>query len=324
MRQRALLTVIATATLITSAATVGVSPASASTPPGPPIEIEWGNWERGTGVVGLVGRVIHDHPEIQEANGIELELSPYDSLDALYTDLARKRVDVVSAGPSAAAAMAVQGAPVRIVGGLAPTSVSILSDGTEWSSENLEGARIAAMSSTSTWKLLQAWISESFGLEPGDGYELVTSPDNAGAITQVAAGTADFAMAWEPHATLATDRFDNVQIVAGPDDLSPQETSWQFSITVTEDVDTEGATRLMGAVADAVDWMNENPAEVDALAVEFGLEAGVAEHALTEGLVGLDAQLMSDEVEASLRVDFESLVRVGGLESMPDDSFFEL
>ena len=128
-------------------------PASSEASAVEPIELEWGNWDRGTGVVGLVGQVIADHPDIQEANGIELTLSGYDSLDALYTDLARKRVDVVSAGPSAAAAMAVQGAPVRIVGTLSPTSVAILSDGRPWSAEDLEGSRIAAMLSEASSRI---------------------------------------------------------------------------------------------------------------------------------------------------------------------------
>lgn len=288
-------------------------------------ELEWGNWAGGTGVVGLIGDIIDRNPDIQDANGIALELKPYDSLDSLYTDLARQRIDVMSAGSSAAAAMAVQGAPVRIVGGLAPTSVAVVSNGKSWSADELEGSRIAAMSSTATWRLLEAWIADEFGLRAGEDYELVTASNNAGAVAQVAAGTADFAMAWEPHATLGSTTFEDVTIVATAADLVPGDgVSWQFSIVVTDNVSPEAAAALMGAVSDAVDWMMANADEADAMAVEFGLEPGLAEQALTEGLVTFDARPIDEEMAGELRADFELLVEFGGLEAMPPDSFYSL
>lgn len=289
------------------------------------ISINYGSWQPGAPAVSnMWTKFLAADAELQAKHGIEFVDTNYTALDALYTDLAQGRVQGVSAAPSSMARQASQGAPVRMASTAARSTAAILSSGKAWTAEDLRGARLVAPTSTGTWADVELAIEDTLGVKPGE-YELVSSQDLAGAVTQLAAGTADYAMTWGEYIVNALDSYPNIKVVATPADLAGNgKPFWQFSISLHDSVSDEGAKRLAAAAAEVADWMMENPDEVEALAVEQGQNPGVARSMIADGIQTFDFRPLDDEIRKELTANFDALIAAGKLEAQPPASFFGL
>lgn len=286
--------------------------------------ISYGSWVPGAPPVSnMWTHFLAEMPEIQEKHGIKFENTDYSSLQTLYTDLSRGRVQAVSAGPSTMAATAAQGAPVRMVGGVARSTAAIMSTGKAWDAQSLKGSRMVAPTGTATWSEVQAQIEDTLGLKPGD-YELVTSQDLGGAMTQLAAGSADYAMVWGEYIPNALQKFKNVKIIADPETLAGEGNKpfWQFSVTVHKSVSDEAAAGLMASIEEVVAWMKAHPEEVEDYAVSQKQGKGIALD-MIEGRQNFDVTPMDADLKAELDTDFQKLVDMGKMEKMPPASFLE-
>lgn len=284
--------------------------------------ITYGSWVPGAPPVSnMWTHFLDEMPDIQKKHGIKFENKDYSSLQTLYTDLSRGRVQGVSAGPSTMAASAAQGAPVRMVGGIARSTAAILSTGKAWDAKSLKGARLVAPTGTATWSEVQAQIEDTLGLKPGD-YELVTSQDLGGAVTQLAAGSADYAMVWGEYIPNALAKFKNVKVIAAPDTLAGKGNKpfWQFSVTVHKSVSDKAASGLMDSIKDVVSWMKAHPDDVEEYAETQKQEKGIALD-MIKGRQNFDVTPMDTDLESELDKDFQQQVSMGKLEKMPPESF---
>lgn len=291
------------------------------------LEIKYGAWQPGSppAVSAMWAIFLEEDAELQEKYGIKFTNEKYTALDALYTDLAMGRVQGVSAAPTSMAAQASQGAPVRMASTSARSTAAILTtEGTEWSADALRGKRLVAPTSTGTWSDVQLAIKENLGLGPGD-YELVSAQDLAGPVTQLAAGTADFAMTWGESIPNALAAYPNVVVAATPEDLAGDgKPPWQFSISVHESLGDEAVKRLAAAANEIVAWMLANPDAVEEKAVSMGQEEGIAYSMIVDGYQTFEFIPMNEDVKAELSAHFQKLVDMGRMEQLPPDSFFAI
>lgn len=276
----------------------------------------------GAAAISYLPQILADNEEIQEKHGIQLEAVPYKNPSAIYADLIQGNVDVVSTGPLVAAANAAQGAPISIIGTVATTSAGIISDGKPWTKEDLEGSRLAGFGQ-GTIEPVQSWIHENWDLEEGKDYEFLPAQSNADAVGQIAAGTADYAVAWEPHILASLQMFPELENVATSEDLTPEDhEAWQFVLVGNRDsFDEETAEKLRAAYTDAVEYLHDNTDEIDELAVENGAEAGLLKQSVEEERIDMRV-LPVDEVKQDIMNDFEWLVNDGHLAEVPGEEIY--
>ena len=278
----------------------------------------------GAAVSSYVPQVLAKQHEIQEKHEIKVEAVPYKNVQALYTYLNRKRVHVASSGIADAAGSANQGAPISMLCTVAPTSISIVSKDFEWSPESLRGKRITGFGQAAI-DLLQAWILENWGMKEGEDYEFLPAQANSSAISQVVTGSADFAMAWQPHVADGLDKFPELNEVATPTDLVPGGArSWQFVlIGNTEKFDEATASRFRSAVKDTTDYIKENVDEVDKMATENKAPEGLLKKSVVENKVSLEVLPIEGKVRDEINADFEYLINLGRLNGLPEESLYK-
>ncbi|MCT2061424.1 ABC transporter substrate-binding protein [Dietzia cinnamea] len=284
-----------------------------------------GQWRPGPlASTSLVSKMLADNTELESEHAVDVSVEYYTNLQALYTDLARGRIDVVVGGPEAFASSALQGAPISVAGSLSRSNAAILSEGEEFTEENLRGARMVAPSTTGTWAAVQLEIEDKTGLVANEDYEVVNGESPTGSIQQLAAGTADFAMSWGEAIAAAEPQFPNVEVVADAEELAIDDKPFiQFVVAMnTDNVDHEVAERLMAAYADQVAWMEENPDEVEVVAVQEGNTEGVILSMIEEGRSNFDVHAFPGPEADELRTTLQRMADAGVIEGVPGDSFF--
>ncbi|MDO5701695.1 MAG: transporter substrate-binding domain-containing protein [Bowdeniella nasicola] len=287
--------------------------------------IRVGQWISGAiSTTALTSQMLAENEEITSAHDLKVEFIDYSNLQAQYTDLATGRIDVIVGGPESFASSAAKGAPLKLVGSFSRSNAAILSTGPELSADNLRGKRLVAATATSTWQLVRAQIKDLTGLEAEKDYQVVTADHSNAALQQLAAGTADFAMAWNESLIEGLAQFPNLTIVADHNELAgAKEPFIQFAIAVNSDnVDGEVAERLVAAYADQAAWMVEHADEADAKGVEGGRKDGTVKEMLTSGLVNYDIKPFPGPEADELRETLQVVVDTGKLSQLPPPSFF--
>lgn len=277
-------------------------------------------------VVSMPLSLLGERQDIQEKHGITVELTGYSNLSALYSDLALGRIEVSLTGPATLATLSAKGAPLAFAGTIGRATNAILSGGKSWDAEALKGSRLVAQTSSSSWTVVQAIIERNFGLKADEDYEVINSDSTAAAALQLAAGNADYAIVRAEQVLLALNKFDNLQMVADPKALGREQgvADWGYIMSYNhEQQDAATMEKLMAALGEVGDWMDANPAEVEARAVAAGREPGIAAAFLTTGLFQLDVQTAA-EAKESLMADYDLLRSVGYIEGdLPETVFPE-
>lgn len=284
-----------------------------------------GQWRPGPlASTSLVSKLLADNSELETEHDVDVSVEYYTNLQALYTDLARGRVDVVVGGSEAFASSAIQGAPISIAGTLSRSNAAILSDGEEFTTDTLRGARMVAPSTTGTWAAVQLEIEELTGLVANEDYEVVNGESPTGSIQQLAAGTADFAMSWGEAIAAAEPLFPNVEVVADSEALAIDDKPFiQFVVAMnTDNIDPEVAGRLMAAYSDQVDWIEENPDAVEVVAVEEGNTEGLILEMIEAGRSNFDVKPFPGPEADELRTTLQRMADAGVIAKVPDDAFF--
>lgn len=291
-----------------------------------PVKITIGNYvpSEASSVVSMPLLFLQQRKDIQNKYNIELQVEGYSNLNALYTDMARGRLDAQLTGPAPLAAVAAKGAPIAIAGTLARISHVILSNGKPWTRDALKGSRLVTQSASSSWKVMNAIIQRNFDLRADKDYEVVNSDSTAAAAIQVATGSADYAVVRAEQVLLATKKYKNLKIVADAEALGRVKgtADWGYLVAYnTKNLKYEQAARLVAAMAEVAEWMKAHPDDVDALAVKEGQEKGIAREFLTSGAVRLSI-LPPSAAREELTGDFELLKSTGYLEAQPPASVF--
>ncbi|MDO5701518.1 MAG: PhnD/SsuA/transferrin family substrate-binding protein [Bowdeniella nasicola] len=289
-------------------------------------KVRLGQWIPGApSLTALTSLMLAENQEIQDEHDLTVEFTEYKNLQAMYTDLSTGRIDGLLGGPEAFAASSNKGASAILAGSFSRSNAMILSTGPELTAENLRGKRMVAPTTTSTWQFVRLQIEDVTGLEAEKDYQLVTAENSNASIQQLAAGTADFAMAWGEGLVEGLEKFPTITIVADPEELAGGEEPFiQFAIAVNSDnLSPEVTDRLVKAYAAQAEWMRENPGEADSRAQDFGRLEGTIEKMLTEPhLFIFDVKPFPGPEADELRADLQLLVDTGHLSELPGPAFF--
>lgn len=275
------------------------------------------------GLTVLPAQRLADDPELQERYGLQVETRNYANLQELFPGMAAGDFDATLATASGIGALDVRGAPVSLIAtGVNDDSVVLLGMGDPITdAEQLRGARVTALASAGTWRVMKAQIEERFGLEDGD-FEVISVNNLVAGATQVAAGTADYALAWEPFVTAAQNQIPGMDIVLRASELKDY-SSWQLVVGVHGDMSDDLVERITAALAESSEWLHAEPAQADEDYRELlDYEPGVIESVLGGDLYAFDIHRLTPEDVDSIKRDLELTVQQGGLESLPEDDFY--
>jgi ABC-type nitrate/sulfonate/bicarbonate transport system substrate-binding protein len=274
-----------------------------------------------TGMTTLPPMRLADDLDLQKKYGLDVELKFY-SKQALDLAMASGEIDTTITTPSVLATLAARGVDVQVIGTVASdASIVFLGKGPAITSANdMKGTRIATLGSSGTWRTLQAQLDSKFGLAASD-YEVVNSNDVSSAAAQAAAGTADYAMAWEPFATQAMQKSGNLHVVLKTDMLKDY-VSWQFIVGAQKKLDERVKANLVKALAESALWIEENREKADAkYGAALKYEPGVIKNVLDAGLLSFDVDALTAQDTESIKTDLR-LVADKGDGRVPDEKFF--
>lgn len=307
------------------AAAVGLSACSSGGDSSDTDSIVFGQWNAGqVSVTSLTAHNLAENEELQQKYGLDVDFQEYTNLQALYTDLARGRVDAVVGAPDSFASSAAQGAPIRLLGSFSRSNAVIVSRGEPLTADTLRGRRMAAATSTGTWTSVRQQIFERTGLVADQDYQVVTAESPSAAIQQVAAGTADFAMGWGESLVDAMHKFPNITIAASAQDLAGDNMPFiQFVIGGNSDrIDQSTGEALVSAFAEQAEWITSHADEVDAQAVAGGRAPGVAKEHIVTGDISFDIKPFPGPEGDELKASMEQMQQSGVIKQVPADAFF--
>jgi ABC-type nitrate/sulfonate/bicarbonate transport system substrate-binding protein len=273
----------------------------------------------------LVPQRLADDPALLQKYGLEIAVKTYVNPQDLYPAMIRGDYNATFAPVSSLAGQAAQGVDVGVIATAEPDlSVVLLGKGDHiTSAEQLRGKRIAALASAGVWLTMQAQIDEKFGLTANEDYEVVSVSDLGAGAAQVAAGTADYALAWEPFTTSSMNRVAELDIVLSAGELKDYK-SWRLVVGVHGAMSSDVKERLVNGLEEASTWLRENPSQADEDYRDLlNLEPGIIEKVLSGTTNPIDVHLLTDEDIEALQLDLALLEAQGGIEELPaDESFF--
>jgi ABC-type nitrate/sulfonate/bicarbonate transport system substrate-binding protein len=271
------------------------------------------------GMTTLPPKRLADDSVLQEKYGIDVKLKYYPKPE-MSPAMAMGAVDATIAAPSNMAALAGQGAKIQVVGTVSPDdSIVLLGMGDKiTSADQLRGKRVTTLSSSGTWRTFEAQVEDKFGLVAGKDYEVVNVDNLTSGAAQIVANTADYAFAWEPFATQSMKLSPDLHPVLDPSSLKDY-VGWQFIAATQSNVSQETKANLIGALSEAAQWLEDNPAEADEkYGDSLGYDPGVIESVLNAGLLSFDIGPLSSEDEESILADLGLIDDL----TLPDRSSF--
>jgi NitT/TauT family transport system substrate-binding protein len=258
----------------TTAAADTAAAAAASELPGPledEVTVRFGVFPNITHAPGLVS-LAEGGKLSQLLPNADIEVSPFNSgttaVEALFADA----IDITYIGPNPAinAYAKSNGEAVRIISGSTSGGAFLVVKPEITSAEDLRGKKIASPSLGNTQDVaLRAWLQEQ-GLSTdtaGGGDVSVVPQENAQTLETFIAGTIDGAWVPEPWATrLITE--GGAKVLVDERDLWPEgkyvTTHLMVATPFLED-NPEVVKRILLANLQAVEFVNENPAEAQAI-----------------------------------------------------------
>ena len=150
------------------------------------------------------------------ANGVALAGPlPYSSLTSYYGDFVAGAFDMCFGSWDTFAVRAFAGVPIRFLCGINPgdlLDIVTMSDKIK-SIEDLKGKTLAAPTSSGTFRLMKALVSNFYGFDLEKETSIQTVDHPLGGVTLVLADRADAAMTWEPSVTLGMSKNAKLRVL---------------------------------------------------------------------------------------------------------------
>jgi ABC-type nitrate/sulfonate/bicarbonate transport system substrate-binding protein len=272
----------------------------------------------------LVPQRLADDVALQKKYGLDAKVKIYVNPQDLYPAMVRGDYNSTFVPASSLAAQAIQGIPVQVIATAEPdASVVLLGKGNKLTSaDQLRGKRITALTAAGVWLSMQAQIDQHFGIRAKRDYEVVAVNNLGGGAAQVAAGTADYALAWEPFTTASITRIPDLRVVLSADQLKSYK-GWRLILGVHGNMSDSAKERQIKALAEAAAWLQKNPAEADrTYRGLLQLEPGIIEKVLSGTTNPIDIHPLAAADVDAVQKDLELVVKQGGLKSVPDAKTF--
>lgn len=258
--------------------------------------------------------VLGQDKELQAKHGVEVDVKLYPTVPTAWTAFTAGEYDMLPGGPAGFAAFAAKGAPVRIIATYATANADLIGKGGKIASaDDLKGKRVTAPVG-GLWKLTAAQIKEKFGLDAGDGYELIPVPNMLAGVTQVLAGTADFAMGWEPDTTRVLATYPDLKVALQSADMRPQGEPTHIQVVTGYDRVTDSAAeKFTTALSEAVQRVRADPKAAEELfwkvtGADSGDQKGVFASAVGSGRYNLDVHKLTADEKALIKSDISKVV----------------
>ncbi|VTU46473.1 ABC transporter, substrate-binding protein, aliphatic sulfonates family (plasmid) [Variovorax sp. SRS16] len=253
----------------------------------------------------IVPTLLTDDKALQQQFGVQVEAKAYPSVTAVWTAFAAGEFDFLIGGPAGFVGLVEKGVPIHLMATYSISSAQIFGAGKRIeSAADLRGKRVTAVVA-GLWKLTEAQIKAKWGLAPGAGYELIPVPNLMAGVTQVLAGTADYAMGWEPDATRVRQTYPTLKLALSSEDLRPAGEPSIIQVigsknSITADVQKKAADAL-AAMSDKV---TKDPVAAEAkFASMTGAEKGAFAEAVKTGRYQLTVRLLNAPDKALLKAD---------------------
>lgn len=251
-----------------------------------------------------------------EAYGIDLEVVENTNPTTMYQEFVSGRYDVNLGDPIAHAAMAADGAPIRILGGFnANLTWLVGTEDMEWTGpEVLAGRRIAVLQGAGGYLLIRAALRQFHDFDLEEEAETVGAQSPPDALSQVMAGAADVGSSFEvsiSNAIVTNPEAGLVPLYNPNEDFAEftdGETPWQTVLSFRDDQGADVATVqcLFLAFQEAAEALNDDVELLDRLAVEYiGVEEGVYREAVESGRYVYDVRPMGEDIANDIRAMLE-------------------
>lgn len=282
-------------------------------------EITFSVWD--TGLTGAIPKALAGDKTIQEQYDIKVSVRSTPNLPEVYSNLLTEKGNANIGAPESFASMNEKGGKIKISGLVAPNTTSIIGKANGDPAEALRGKRLAAVTSSGGWNVLAAAIERKYGLKDGKDYEVITVPNTLTGAAQIAAGTADFVMGWEPSVSQTLTKYDDMKILASASDLGINE-SKQFVLGVSSGVSDETVGRLVEALNATVEKMKGDAGFADKYGAEQGYTDDTVSRVLESGALPVKAAGLDDGSRESMLSDLKLIYESGGLQKEPTPSIF--
>jgi ABC-type nitrate/sulfonate/bicarbonate transport system substrate-binding protein len=177
---------------------------------GAPYALAFGDISGGTGDITWA---YIEKNGLQDKYGLALDRRATSAIPTLYSDFAANRYPVSIGSPDSFAAQAAKGLPVRMLSVNGKDAVFLLAKKDLQVPEDLKGATVAGATAAGSFKTLAAVLAVTSGVDIRKQSKIVPAQNNMQAITQVVAGSADVAVAWEADVSTALAKYPGLKVV---------------------------------------------------------------------------------------------------------------
>ncbi|WP_114591242.1 ABC transporter substrate-binding protein [Euzebya pacifica] len=251
-----------------------------------------------------------------DAYGIDLEVVENTNPTTMYQEFVSGRYDVNLGDPIAHAAMAADGAPIRVLGGFnANLTWLVGTEDMEWTGpESLAGRRVAVLQGAGGYLLIRAALRQFHDFDIEEEAETVGAQSPPDALSQVMAGAADVGASFEVSISnaIVTNPEAGLVPVYNPNEdfaeFTDGETPWQTVLSFRDDqgADADTVQCLFLAFQEAAEALNDDVDLLDRLAVEhIGVEEGVYREAVESGRYVYDVRPMGEDIANDIRAMLE-------------------
>lgn len=285
----------------------------------------------GGGGLGSVPGWYAGQSGIAKKYGFKLKFRNYDSIQAFYSGLATDEYSLGYGTPDGLVALAAAGAPINMIGTLSAMSgVIITRKNFQWKDPtSLKGKRFAASEASGTYTIMAAFIEKEYGISFKTDVQFVPAATLPAGPSQVAAGTADAALSWEPAATAAVLANPNLKIQYRlGDDYTKRtgDTLWHFTLfeNSRSSLTPKQINNFRSMLKESTKYVTEHPDIADQVAVEHGVVKGAFLDAIKSGRLPYIVEPMSKKNIVEMK---DQLARSGkdqGLKGPIPDAFWGL
>ncbi|WP_112469511.1 ABC transporter substrate-binding protein [Streptomyces triticisoli] len=277
-------------------------------------KITFSVWD--TGLTGAVPKALADDKALQDKYGIKVSAVSTPNLPEVYSNVLSGKANANVGAPETFASMAEKGAKVRVAGVVAPNTTVIVGRKGHFEPKDLKGKRLAAITSSGAWSVMEARLKDKFGLTAGKDFEVVTVPNMLTGSAQVAAGTADYVMGWEPSVEQTLKKYPDMAVLLTSEELGV-DNSWQFVLGISDQVSDKSVEGLLKALDATIDKLKSDPALADSYGAKQGYQDDTVSRVLKSGSLPMDAEPLNDAGRTSLMSDLKVIYKSGGLKKEP-------
>jgi hypothetical protein len=280
------------------------------------------------GTADMTWAYIQDH-DLEEKYGLKLNriATP---IANLYPDFAANRYPVSIGTPDGFATLAAKGVPVKMLSVHGVDAVQLLAKRDDIKiPEDLKDLRLAAATTTGSYKSFAANLFKATGFNVDKDAQVIAAADNLSAVSQLLAGKADLALAWEFDVSTVLKEHPDIKIVYSAADAYEKNfnaTDWSTSYAIRTDVDLdpEKLETFFKIMSEAHKGLQADPKAADELGQELLKSApGTLEMALSSGRQRFDPHLMTPQLAEDLKKQLSYGQEYGTLPESIPDSFFE-